>query len=79
MPRQPFHITRSDGEPFAFAGLRTAWRDPQGEWLRSCTIVTTPANEAIASIHPRMPAILDPRDEQAWLDPATPVERLHGC
>ena len=27
--RQPFHITRGVGEPFAFAGLRTAWRDPQ--------------------------------------------------
>jgi putative SOS response-associated peptidase YedK len=75
--RQPFHITRGDGEPFAFAGLRTAWRDPHGELLRSCTIVTTQANAAIEQIHPRMPVILDPADEEAWLDPGTPAEHLH--
>jgi putative SOS response-associated peptidase YedK len=76
--RQPFHVTRESGEPFAFAGLRTAWKDPHGEWLRSCTILTTRANEAIASIHPRMPVILDPTDEDAWLDPETPPEALHA-
>lgn len=74
--RRPFHIRRADGEPFAFAGLRTAWKDPQGEWMRSCTIVTTQANEAIASIHPRMPVILDRDDEATWLDPEAPVEQL---
>lgn len=76
--RQPFHVTRGDGEPFAFAGLRTAWRTPEGEWLRSCSIVTTAANPTIAHIHPRMPAILDPADEQEWLDPGTPPPRLHA-
>ncbi len=76
--RQPFHITRGDaGEPFAFAGLRTAWRTPEGEWLRSCTIVTTQANAAIEHIHPRMPVILDCADEEEWLDPGTPPGRLH--
>jgi putative SOS response-associated peptidase YedK len=77
--RQPFHITRADGAPFAFAGLRTAWKDPRTEqWLRSCTIVTTQANAAIASIHPRMPVILERADEEAWLDPGTPPEHLHA-
>jgi putative SOS response-associated peptidase YedK len=75
--RQPFHVTRDGGAPFAFAGLRTAWKDPHGEWLRSCTILTTPANATIAAIHPRMPAILDASDEETWLDPATPPEALH--
>ena len=79
--RQPFHITRGGGEPFAFAGLRTAWRDPRdpdGELLRSCTIVTTAANPVVAHIHPRMPVILDPADEEEWLDPGTPPLRLHA-
>ncbi|MBS1871058.1 MAG: SOS response-associated peptidase [Actinobacteria bacterium] len=78
--RQPFHVTRDAGEPFAFAGIRTAWRDPRnpdGELLRSCAIVTTEANAKVAHIHPRMPVILDPRDEQEWLDPTTPPGRLH--
>jgi putative SOS response-associated peptidase YedK len=76
--RQPFHVTRGDGGPFAFAGLRTAWRDPRGEWLRSCAIVTTRANATIERIHPRMPAILDAADEADWLDPGTPPERLQA-
>jgi putative SOS response-associated peptidase YedK len=79
--RQPFHITRGAGEPFAFAGLRTTWRDPRdpdGEPLRSCAIVTTAATPAIAHIHLRMPVILDPADEKEWLDPGTPPPRLQA-
>ncbi|ADB51691.1 SOS response-associated peptidase [Conexibacter woesei] len=75
--KQPFHITRTDGAPFAFAGLWTGWKNPEDdEWLRSCTIVTTEANDKISGIHPRMPVILDPADEQTWIDPETPVARL---
>ena len=79
--KQPFHVTRADGAPFAFAGLWTGWRDPAVEdeeqaWLRTCTIVTTTANERIAGIHPRMPVILEPGDEATWLDPETPAARL---
>jgi putative SOS response-associated peptidase YedK len=73
--RQPFHVQRAGGEPFAFAAIGSAWKDPQGEWLRSCSIVTTTANELVSPIHPRMPVILDPTDEAGWLDPETPAER----
>ena len=38
--------------------------------LESCTILVTEANALIASIHDRMPVILDPTDEARWLDPA---------
>lgn len=76
--RQPFHITRAGGEPFAFAGLHTAWKDPRGDWLRSCTILTTQANEAIAAIHPRMPVILERAEEATWLDPETPAGHLQA-
>jgi len=76
--RQPFHVTRGNGEPFAFAGLRTAWSDPQGELLRTCTILTTQANAVVEHVHPRMPVILDPDDEEAWLDPGTPPARLQA-
>ena len=79
--RQPFHVTRAHGEPFAFAGIRTAWHDPrapEGELLRSCAIVTTAANAVVQHIHPRMPVILDPTDEEEWLDPGTPPMRLHA-
>ena len=69
-------------QPFAFAGLWSIWHGPQDETLRSCTIITTPANPAVAPLHDRMPAILAPGTEAQWLDAATPapqlLELLHG-
>jgi putative SOS response-associated peptidase YedK len=73
--KQAFHITRSGGEPFAFAGLWSIWRRAESE-LRSCTIITTAANLRVASLHDRMPVILDPGAESAWLDPGTPRAAL---
>ena len=72
-----FHITRSTGEPFAFAGLWSRWRGAtEGDATRSCTIITTTANAAVARLHDRMPVILRADAEEAWLDPATPRQRL---
>jgi putative SOS response-associated peptidase YedK len=70
--KQPMFIHRRDGEPMAFAGLWAAWRapeEPEGEWLRSCAIVTTAANEVLAPLHDRMPVVLEERDRDAWLNP----------
>ena len=66
--RQPVRFVLASGEPFAFAGLWDTWRDPTGESVSSCTIITTEANELLRPIHDRMPVIL-PRDvEPLWLD-----------
>jgi putative SOS response-associated peptidase YedK len=75
-PKQPFHITRGDREPFSFAGLWSIWRAEDGGKLRTCTILTTAANSAIAPLHDRMPVILAAADEPTWLDTATPPGRL---
>jgi putative SOS response-associated peptidase YedK len=75
-PKQPFHITRDDGAPFAFAGLWSIWYAPDGNKLRTCTILTTQANSAIASLHDRMPVILAPGAEDDWLETSTPPGRL---
>jgi putative SOS response-associated peptidase YedK len=76
----PHWITREDGAPFAFAGLWASWH-PRGddavEPLRSCTIVTTAAAGPVRDLHDRMPVILAPDAEDAWLDPATPAPELH--
>jgi putative SOS response-associated peptidase YedK len=74
--KQPFHITRDDGGMFAFAGLWSTWHAPDGDRLRSCTILTTAANSAIAPLHDRMPVILAPDTEAQWLDPATAPDRV---
>lgn len=74
--RHPFHITRPDAQPFAFAGLWASWHGPEERTLRTCSIITTAANEALAGLHDRMPVILPAGAEGAWLDPATPPELL---
>ncbi len=69
-PKTPMYITVKDGELFAFAGLWDTWKNPDGQVIRTCTIITTEPNELMASIHTRMPAIL-PRDARdIWLDTA---------
>jgi len=73
--KKPFAFALSSGEPCAFAGLWEHWRPKHGEALESFTILTTEANELLASIHDRMPVILEPRDYARWMEPAT-VERL---
>ena len=65
--KQPYHITLADKAAFAFAGLWESWRDPAGESLLSCSIITTEANALVAPIHGRMPVILAPADHAAWL------------
>jgi putative SOS response-associated peptidase YedK len=80
-PKQPWWVTRADGEPFAFAGLWATWRAGAGvEPLRTVAIVTTAASEQLAHVHERMPVILARSAEAAWLDPATrPGELLDLC
>ncbi|MGH2857232.1 MAG: SOS response-associated peptidase [Solirubrobacteraceae bacterium] len=75
-PKRPFHITDEHGALFAFAGLWSVWHAPHGGTLRSCTILTTAANRAIAQLHDRMPVILAPEYEAAWLDVSSPRDAL---
>ncbi len=74
-PSQPFHITLAERQPFAFAGLWSVWRDGR-QTVRSCAIVTTRARGAVASLHDRMPVILEPEAELVWLAPEAPAELL---
>jgi putative SOS response-associated peptidase YedK len=73
-PKQPYYIHRSDGEPFAFAGLWEQW--DRGPIIESCTIVTTAANSRLRQLHDRMPVILTPQDYAAWLNPDTDDPKL---
>lgn len=66
--KQPWLVSRADGEPMAFAGLWEVWRDAGGEWLRSCAIVTTHSTGALAGIHERCPVILERDAFDPWLD-----------
>ena len=68
--KQPYLIRREDGEPFTMAGLWETWNDKDsGEQIRSCTIIVTDANDLVGPLHDRMPVILPPEHQAAWLDP----------
>jgi putative SOS response-associated peptidase YedK len=68
--KQPIHLRPADDSLLAFAGLWDTWRSADGTTVvRSCTIITTAANEAVAKVHDRMPVILPPSAWDQWLDP----------
>lgn len=75
--KQPHHIARSDGQPFAFAGLWSVWRAAAQAPLRTCTILTTASNASVAPLHDRMPVILAPEQERIWLDRCAPPQTLY--
>jgi putative SOS response-associated peptidase YedK len=67
--KQPYSFGMTDDSVFAFAGLWERWRDPAGEFVETCTTLTTKPNVLVADVHDRMPAILKPHDYELWLDP----------
>ena len=66
--KQPYCFEVNDGELFAFAGLWEGWKDPNGNWIRTCSILTTTPNALTSAIHDRMPVILDRESYDLWLD-----------
>ncbi len=67
---RPYLFRRRDGEPLALGGpLGKPGRGPNGEELDTACIITTAANGATASIHDRLPAIIEPESFDVWLDP----------
>lgn len=67
--RQPYCFEVNGGELFAFAGLWDGWKDGTGNWIRTCSILTTTPNAVTSSIHDRMPVIVGRDDYDLWLDP----------
>lgn len=69
--RLPWYFTSPDESLLAFAGLWERWNPSghRGEPLETCTILTTAAVGDIASVHHRMPVVLDASVWDRWLDP----------
>ncbi|HTF81712.1 MAG TPA: SOS response-associated peptidase [Cytophagales bacterium] len=69
----PHYIRLKSGDTMALAGVYDIWRDHvSGEVFRTYSVLTCPANTLMARIHntkQRMPVILLPSVEHAWLDP----------
>jgi putative SOS response-associated peptidase YedK len=67
--KQPFCFEVNQGQLFAFAGLWDRWKDAGGNWVETCSILTTAPNAVTSAVHDRMPVILDPDGYDLWLDP----------
>lgn len=67
----PVHIRLRGGALFAAAGIWEPAVEPGG--LPTVAIVTVAANALIQPLHERMPAMLAPEHEAAWLDPRCPA------
>lgn len=68
--KQPFAVALANRGPMTFAGLWESWCNPEakgGKPLKSFAILTTTANEKLASLHHRMPVLLAPKHWSAWL------------
>jgi putative SOS response-associated peptidase YedK len=65
--KQPFLVERADGAPLILAGIRDA---------EGCAIVTTKATGLVATLHDRMPVVLERADLRRWLLPDTRPQSL---
>jgi len=74
--KQPFFIHRADGSLLVMAGIYEIWRDPgkdredDSAWLRTCSVITTEATDAVGHIHDRMPMVVPKASWDDWLDPS---------
>lgn len=69
--KMPFSIGLKQFRPFTMAGIWAQATMPDGEVVRSCSIITTEANQFMASIHNRMPVILSKDAGSIWLAPSS--------
>jgi putative SOS response-associated peptidase YedK len=67
--KQPYCFEINDGELLAFAALWDGWKNAAGQWIKTCSILTTTPNAVTATVHDRMPVILDRESYDLWLDP----------
>jgi putative SOS response-associated peptidase YedK len=64
---------------FSFAGIYDIWTEPvSGHEVYTYAIITTNADSTVKPISDRMPVILQPHDEQIWLNERTPTSKLES-
>jgi putative SOS response-associated peptidase YedK len=72
----PFRFVVGDQDLFAIAGLWEEFEDTDGHELHTFTVITTLANQVVASVQDRMPAILTPASEKLWMAAESDVPSL---
>jgi putative SOS response-associated peptidase YedK len=70
--KQPYLFRLTGESLFALGGLWEQWKAPEGDEVHTFTIITTPASEAIAAHHDRMPLVVARPDYDEWLSSPNP-------
>ena len=68
-PKQPFYISREDGNQLSIAGIWSSWQSEKGQFIQSAAIITREAVGELATIHSRMPVFMPIERWSDWLDP----------
>jgi putative SOS response-associated peptidase YedK len=68
--KQPWYLSTPD--PLAMAGLYEHWKQPDGTWLSTYTVITTSAPDDLGEIHDRTPLLVPREHWGRWLDRSVP-------
>lgn len=76
--KRPFYVHREDGKLTFFAGLYEWWKDQDGSWILSTSIMTMDSPSAeepgvlgeLAGLHDRLPIPLGKEMMGRWMNPA---------
>src|SRR5215475_1147183 len=66
--KRPHCIRMEDESPFFIGGMWDVWNAREENRLYTFTLLTTLPNEVSATVHDRMPLIVQAKDYQRWLD-----------
>jgi putative SOS response-associated peptidase YedK len=78
--KYPYYIYPKNSDYFLLGGIYSTWKDKETqETLKTFSVITTPPNELMRTIHnvkQRMPLILKENDIDTWIDPTLPRESV---
>jgi putative SOS response-associated peptidase YedK len=72
----PYYFRAASDRLVSFAGIWERWARPDAEPRFGFAILTTAANEEVASVHDRMPVVIPPHERAIWIDPDAPPDRV---
>jgi putative SOS response-associated peptidase YedK len=77
--KAPHHIRFPDRRPFAIAGVWDSWKNPEGQRIETCAVVTTASQGSLRELHDRMPLVLEGEDRERWLTAPPEEARAVGA
>ena len=76
---RPHFVVSATGDYFAFAGIYESWYDNElKKSILTCALLTTEPNDLIATIHDRMPVILEQDVWEVWLEGRSSYAELNS-